>query len=211
MHQYINYGLIISRYEDVTKMPLLQNPENHVYLIAALLGILLLVVTAVVVIKKSSGRRRLERLLQKDVHACLREIFLPDGVDGQIWIDCLLANDRGIWVLDIRDYSGDIFAADNIAEWTQLLKGRSLKFQNPIQQNTLREQAVKLLIKDIPVRSLVVFGESARFPKDKPEHVVLMRELHDRLFAKEFAPIDEQRINRAWQQLENAVCQNEAD
>ena len=175
-----------------------------------MLGLALLVVLAILIIKKGASRRRLEKLLHQDVHACLREIFLPDGVDGQIWIDCLLANDTGIWVLDIRDYSGNIFAAANIQEGTQLLKGRSLKFKNPLQQNTLREQAVKLLIKDLPVRSLVVFGESACFPKGKPKGVVHVEELHDTLFAKAYTPVDKAHLSLAWQQLEQSVCQNEA-
>lgn len=172
---------------------------------ALLAAIILLMVVFVWYRRSRHYLKQFDKVLRNHAHACLREIFIPDGIDGHTWVDCLIATDTGIWVLDIRDYEGDIFASENIDEWTQLLQGRSLKFNNPLQQNELRVQATRLIVKDIPVHSLVVFGEKARFPKRRPGGVIFMHEFQDVLANDTHTRIDSTRIQATWQALRQCI------
>jgi len=177
---------------------------------AAVLVLIVLLIVGIVWYRRSRHYlKRFDKTLKTHALGCYREIFIPDGVDGHIWVDCLIATDTGIWILDIRDYEGDIFAAENIDEWTQLRQGKSLKFNNPLQQNALRETAANLLIKNIPVRSLVVFGEQSRFPKNRPSGVVMMSELQGVLTNAAYSRLDSNLMNDAWQALENTILENQ--
>lgn len=65
-------------------------------------------------------------------------IELPDGSTTQM--DHLIVSIYGIFVVETKNMSGDIFGGENDRKWTQRFpSGKTFQFQNPIKQN-LRHQ-----------------------------------------------------------------------
>src|SRR5437588_7966815 len=48
----------------------------------------------------------------------LVDALVPDGMGGGYHVDYLLLTQRGVVVIDLRDVRGNIFGADQMAEWT---------------------------------------------------------------------------------------------
>ena len=83
----------------------------------------------------------------------------PDnGMTSQI--DHILISERGIFVIETKNYSGLIYGNDEWNEWTQSLNyGKTInKFHSPVKQNKTHIYLVnKLLNNRYPVSGLVVF------------------------------------------------------
>ena len=107
----------------------------------------------------------------------LRDVLVPDGMGGQIYVDHLLLTSRGIAVIDVKDFSGTVFASDRMEEWTVIDTGRRFGFPNP--QGTLldRVAAVRQLVSNVPVEGHIVFSSQADFSKGRPKHVMVAHEL----------------------------------
>lgn len=107
----------------------------------------------------------------------LRDVLVPDGMGGQIYVDHLLLTSRGIAVIDVKDFSGAVFASNRMQEWTVIDTGRRFGFPNP--QGTLldRVAAVRQLVSNVPVEGHIVFGSRADFSKGRPKHVMLAGEV----------------------------------
>ena len=66
-------------------------------------------------------------------HLGLKEVSnyqFPDGLGNYFNIDRLILRHDGISLLLLKQYSGSIFCADDIHEWTQMLAGKSYRFKN---------------------------------------------------------------------------------
>ena len=109
--------------------------------------------------------------------ALVRDVLVPDGMGGQIYVDHLLLTSRGIAVVDVKNFSGTVFASDRMQEWTVIDTGRRFGFPNP--QGTLldRVAAVRALVSNVPVEGHIVFGNGADFSKGRPKHVMVAHEL----------------------------------
>jgi len=127
------------------------------------------------------NRGRLQRVLRKLGCEFRHDHVIPDGVGGQIHLDYLLLTAKGLVVLDVKNYRGILFGAEHIPVWTQMVRGGSYKFTNPLPQNALRVQAVKLLVADVPVRGRVVFTQEGHFTKGWPAGVSLLESLQQDL------------------------------
>lgn len=103
----------------------------------------------------------------------LRDIQISDGVGGLIQIDFLLLTARGLVVLDVKDVSGTIFAADGINEWTAMHRNQRFSFQNPQHTLDYRVVAVQQVVKGLPVFGHILFPRQAEFSKGKPKYVIL--------------------------------------
>jgi hypothetical protein len=110
----------------------------------------------------------------------LHDVLLPDGMDGQIYLEHLVLTSRGIIVVDLWDVPGTVFASDRMEQWTVILNGRRSAFPNP--QGTLfdRIAAVRQIVPSIPIHGHLLFGTAADFSKGRPKHVVLSDELEQR-------------------------------
>jgi hypothetical protein len=137
----------------------------------------------------------------------LRDVLLPDGMGGQIYVDHLLLTNRGIVVVDVKDFAGTVFAGDRMEEWTVIGIGRRFGFPNP--QGTLldRVAAVRQLVSNVPVEGHIVFGRQADFAKGRPKHVMLASEL-EKHFGKP-GGADRDRLSDAyalyWNRLKEAA------
>lgn len=115
--------------------------------------------------------------------------------DGSTQVDHILMSRFGVFVIEVKDYKGWIFANEGQKTWTQVLFRRKFKFQNPIFQNLRHVQAVERLLDFLPpgvVKSVVVFTDRSTFKTDKPAGVLSLSELpaHLRGFHEEVMSVN---------------------
>ncbi len=83
--------------------------------------------------------------------------ILHEGKSTQI--DHIVINPRGIFVIETKNYSGEIYGSENQREWTQILANGNVKNKlfNPLKQNAAHVYHVRRIVGKMPVHSLVVF------------------------------------------------------
>ncbi|MGD8513985.1 MAG: nuclease-related domain-containing protein [Granulosicoccaceae bacterium] len=151
--------------------------------------------------------RQLRKVLKPYVLDSRENVFVPDEVDGQIWIDRLVLTQGGILVLDVRRYEGNLFGGEQINEWTQLLGMKRSTFNNPLLSMPARLQAVKALMPEIPVVGRVVFTCLGSFQKGMPEGVSMCDTLATDLDAFFASRVEAERLHQAWQDLQKHLEQ----
>lgn len=151
--------------------------------------------------RRDAEQRRIAKLIKSLNTNYLKNAPFPDGLDGYLFVDYLVLTPSGFMVLDLQDYSGFIFGAANIDQWTQMVRRRGFKFENPLHQNAWRVQAVQTLVQDATVLGRVVFSSVSQFPKGVPEGVS-----HVSTLTADLAPLFENKavsdaLRISWNQL----------
>lgn len=118
------------------------------------------------------GEWRIQRCLSSIGSEQIRDLVCDDGLDGRYKIDRLALTPRGILLINYRPYVGNIYCADSIAEWTQVIGQKSFKFENPLFEIENQLTSLRLLIGNVPIRGYLFFNHNARFPKGHPESVL---------------------------------------
>lgn len=87
-------------------------------------------------------------------------ILVNEGMSSQI--DHIVINPRGIFVIETKNYSGEIYGSESQHEWTQVLAYGKVKnkLYNPLKQNATHVYNVKKIVGKLPVYSLVVFVQN---------------------------------------------------
>ncbi len=114
------------------------------------------------------------------MHYCLNhlgldqiyDLYFDDGLGGQFRVDRLLLRHQGITLLVYKNYSGRIFCADHIDEWTQMLGQKSYPFRNPLFELNAQIKTLQARYPDISVNGYLFFDHSAEFPKGHPQQVI---------------------------------------
>jgi LPXTG-motif cell wall-anchored protein len=150
----------------------------------------LLAVAAVWFVKWRKRGPLLAQALHAVAIARLHDVLVPDGMGGQIHIEHLLLTANGLLVIDVKAFSGSIFASDRMQEWTVIGQRGRFTFPNP--QTTLydRVAALRQLVRDVPVNGHVLFCAEADFSKGRPRDVVLPAELMERYRKPERAELE---------------------
>jgi len=177
--------------------------ENQliVFIASAAVGIFILMFAIYKYYHRNYHQRQINKFIRDLSRAQLRDVLIPDSVNGEIWVDCILLTDGGVIVFDIRDYVGRLFGGDKINEWTQMIGVKSHKFANPLIELPARIHAVQAVVGDIPVIGHVVFTHRGTFPKGKPENVFMVDEVYEKLshFLRPALPTE--HLDKAWQKL----------
>lgn len=86
------------------------------------------------------------------------DLIIP-AINGLTQIDHVLVSTAGVFVIEVKKYSGDIFGGADAAFWVQRIGSHRRTFQNPIWQNARHVSAVRWQLKLRPdqVHSIVVF------------------------------------------------------
>jgi hypothetical protein len=154
--------------------------------------------------RATAVRREMERALAAAAIAQLRELVIPDGVDGQTYLECLLLTPRGLLVLDLRDVRGAVFGAEKMDEWTVLDGVKRFTFRNPLFALHDRVAALRHHVGDaVPVDGRILFSSRGRFPKGKPPLSLTLAELAaevERLGGPRGAGVEDP-VQRAWDEL----------
>lgn len=111
----------------------------------------------------------------------LRNVYVPkdDGTTSEI--DLVFITQKGIFVIESKNYSGWIFGNENHGFWTASLPGgQKNKFYNPIKQNKTHIKWLKnYLGGEITMFSMIVFSDRCELKKitvESPDVRVIHRE-----------------------------------
>lgn len=98
---------------------------------------------------------------------CVRNVYapLPDGAFSEV--DVALVNEKGLFVIESKNYSGWIFGSEAQKMWTQTFpSGRKERFYNPVRQNAGHIKALRAALgNDVPMFSVVVFSSRCELKK----------------------------------------------
>ena len=115
---------------------------------------------------------RVQRCLNQIGSEQIRDITCPDGLEDSYSIDRLALTRDAVLVIAYKPYVGNIYCAEKIAEWTQVIGQKSFKFENPLFEIDNQITALKLLLGDAPLKGYLLFSNGAVFPKGHPESVL---------------------------------------
>ena len=118
----------------------------------------------------------------------LSNVYIPKSATETSEIDVIYISERGIFVVESKNYSGWIFGRENDQYWTATLPGRrgkaeKNKFYNPLMQNAGHikhlSNYLKQYYQNINVKffSIIVFSDRCKF-KSIPQtssHVIIKR------------------------------------
>jgi Nuclease-related domain len=148
-------------------------------------------------------RRALLNTLKGVAYDVVRDVLVPDGMEGHLHVDFLLLTQRGILILDLREIPGMVFGGDQMDQWTVITRRRRYTFLNPQGALLDRIAAVKQVAGEVPVEGRVLFTTRSRFPKGRPRSVLILDSLK-----AEYAPVDKgamqdtvKTFHPAWERL----------
>jgi hypothetical protein len=174
-------------------------PEQIPWLIAALSAMALLL-PAILFRRRLAAflkQRRLGQAIRRLGPKVHHDLLLPDGIDGVLVADYVVLTHKGILLVTVNWYEGNIFGGKDTDQWTQVWHGASHRFTNPLHELQLICATVRSLVPNIPVSGIVLFAGNCAFPKDKPDGTCLLHDL-PRERRKQVVP---PRFETAWELL----------
>ncbi len=144
----------------------------------------------VFILVRRRGVKQIEEIIDSIAYDVLRNVLIPNGMDGQITLQYLLLTERGLLVIDLLERPGSIFGGDQMVEWTSIGKKGRYTFRNPQHVLYDRIAALKMLAGNTPVEGRVVFTKRSEFPKGKSSYAMRVDEL-----VTEFSVVDRNRGN----------------
>lgn len=161
--------------------------------------------------RSKSVQSQIDQLLAPYEKANVKQVIIPDGLGGLIEIEQMFLVRQGLVVLQSYPISGQLFGAENIEQWTQLVGGRSYKFSNPLNHLRNIQQSLKLIAPKLPVFTYAIFTADSHFPKGKPANVTIMSRLQEDLLPLfDEAPLTEHELQHHWQSVARIARKNGA-
>ena len=115
----------------------------------------------------------------------LRNVYVPkpDGTTSEI--DLLYLSEKGIFIIESKNYSGWIFGSEDQFKWTVSLPGGyKERFYNPIKQNRGHAKWLDgFLGEDVPLFPIVAFSERCELKKVTVTSLDVKVVKRDRLYA----------------------------
>ncbi len=101
----------------------------------------------------------------------LTNLYLPNQKGATTEIDLLCLCRRGIFILECKHYSGEVYGDEDVAKWYHALSAsRGFEFYNPIAQNRAHYNALKKVLsirEDRLMHPIVVFCGPGRLKRVK--------------------------------------------
>jgi hypothetical protein len=95
-----------------------------------------------------------------------------DGLDGSFKVDRLILLKDSILLVSLKQYAGNIYCAEKIAEWTQVIDKKSYQFHNPLFELKNQINALQTVVPGITIKGALFFDHTAVFPKGHPNSVL---------------------------------------
>lgn len=145
-----------------------------------LLSLLLVVLACMIWLWVAHPQLRLRRRVSNLGVQFMRDVRVPDGVEGELHIDYLVLKPDAILVVDVKHYDGFIYGNEAQEQWTQVLKQRNYHFDNPLRHVDIQIMAIKSVVPDANVEGVVLFAGGGRFPRHKPRGVMTLQDIPKR-------------------------------
>jgi hypothetical protein len=150
-------------------------------------------------------RRTLEHVLKRIAWRQLRDVIIPDDVDGEIHLDLALLTSRGILVLDIRQVAGTLFWGEQLERWTVLDGARRQVIDNPMPGLNARRHAVHALAPRVPVDGRVLLVGPVQVSGAMPPGVIFTDGLVTAFPARDRKRPPPKALQDAWDALAAAA------
>jgi predicted RNA-binding Zn-ribbon protein involved in translation (DUF1610 family) len=155
--------------------------------------------------------RRGEKLTERELNLVklfgrsgkvLRNLYVPKANGETSEIDVVFICQKGIFVIESKNYSGWVFGDEKSAYWTVMLPNREKnRFYNPILQNrTHLKWLGQYLDGKVPLFSIVVFSERCELKKVTVESSDIHVIKRDRLYAT---------VRDIWDESDDVLDENE--
>lgn len=144
-------------------------------LLPVVITVLAITVIAIINAKKlrlvvMSWRKR--RLLNAIGIKQKHNLIYSDELDGSFKVDRLILLKDSILLISLKQYAGNIYCAEKISEWTQVVDKKSFKFHNPLFELENQITALQTIIPGITIKGALFFDHTAKFPKGHPSSVL---------------------------------------
>jgi hypothetical protein len=143
---------------------------------------------------------RLQHCLNQIGSEQIRNLVCADGLDGFYSIDRLALIRDCILLISYKPHIGNIYCAERISEWTQVIGRQSFKFENPLFELENQLIALKLIVDNVPLRGFLFFSNSAVFPKGHPQSVLQPDGIPKKFLRAQVEPAKDD-VRAAWEQL----------
>ena len=140
-----------------------------------------LIILALLILKRrkryiieNEGEREVAEVLKKIKGYKLLNDILIKNQDKTTQIDHVLIGKKGIFVIETKDFSGIIKGEEYSKVWTQIIKGYSNEFYNPIRQNYGHIKALENLTKKRNIFiSTIVFTNKSKLEEVNTDTAVI--------------------------------------
>jgi hypothetical protein len=186
---------------------LLQDTLQNSYVAQAIINLLVLGAFA----KKKwngSSEQQMHLILKPYILEEIKEIIIPDGIGGLLEIEHLVLTDRGLLLIETYPMAGNLFGAETIDQWTQIIDGRSYKFANPLRHIRTSRQAIKALTSKPPVFCRIIFNSNSIFPKGKPDEVSVLNSLSEDMAVINSSPVVAVEAKQSWDKIMRIARKN---
>jgi ssDNA-binding Zn-finger/Zn-ribbon topoisomerase 1 len=169
-----------------------------------------------------------EKLIEKNLNIIrllgrhgkiLRNVYIPKENGETTEIDVLFITQKGIFVIESKNYSGWIYGDEWDTYWTaSLSNGEKNQFYNPIRQNETHMRWLEHYLKDeIPLFSIIAFSVRCELREVEIEesdaHVIKRDKLYAtirKIWKKSENWLDEEEIAAIYEKLERLSGVNRA-
>ena len=134
--------------------------------------------------KISKGKKGEEKVVnilkkRKEHFKLLNDVtFVNENSEMSHQIDHVFINKYGVFVIETKNYYGEIQVIKDENLWFKIVKDKKEKISNPLKQNKSHEQIIKKLLKGkIDVIGLVVFVKN-NAPYLGDENVINLKDLN---------------------------------
>lgn len=148
--------------------------------------------------------------LRREKGRWLFNLYLPKG-EEKTEIDALLLSERGIFLLESKNFSGRVYGSVGNPEWFHTFEtSRGIKkqrFFNPIMQNSAHKKALGRLIgREEVIFPMVVFGKNTdlrvQAPKEYSKELMTLKRLPSAVHSFEKGALEQEEIERLYGVLE---------
>lgn len=115
--------------------------------------------------------RTLESVLDSIAYKQLKQLVIPKFDEGEIQIDYLVLTAEGFLVIEVKDVDGAVFGGDKVDSWAVINHENRFTFRNPQPALCERVDAVRQIVRQVPVAGRIVFLDGADFTKGIPSLV----------------------------------------
>lgn len=149
----------------------------------------------------------------------LRNVYVPKENGETSEIDVLFITQKGIFVIESKNYSGWIFGDEKAGYWTAMLPNKEKnRFYNPIKQNkTHMKWLGQYLGENIPLFSIIVFSNRCELKKVAVESTDIRVIKRDLLYAavrdiweNVSDALNEEKVNEVYRKLEVLIHVDQA-
>ena len=146
----------------------------------------------------------LEKLPEK--YHIFNDVYLENnGHSSQI--DHVVISRYGVFVIETKNYSGDVYGSENAEHWTQYLNGTGYEFRNPILQNRSHELAIKKTLHIAPtsIFPIVVFLGGANLHCNTTSAVLYTVQLREYIVNHQTIAFTPDGVERLAQEMSEAM------